>query len=118
MSSVVVINQRARSAEQKALRRDAVLQAAETYFHEVESGPRSSGTGASDCVADMEVEEGAVGEQNGGEREKDIEKKDTEEKHGVEHEGIGDVADNSVNDHKGAETATQYVAAVHGELLT
>lgn len=35
MSSVVVINQRARSAEQKALRRHAVLEAAEAYFHEV-----------------------------------------------------------------------------------
>ena len=35
MSSVVVINQRARSAEQKALRRNAVLEAAETYFIEV-----------------------------------------------------------------------------------
>ncbi len=35
MSSVVVINQRARSAEQKALRRQAVLEAAETYFLEV-----------------------------------------------------------------------------------
>lgn len=35
MSSVVVINQRARSAEQKALRRHAVLEAAEKYFHEV-----------------------------------------------------------------------------------
>lgn len=35
MSSVVVINQRARSAEQKALRRNAVLEAAETYFCEV-----------------------------------------------------------------------------------
>ena len=35
MSSVVVINQRARSAEQKALRRLAVLEAAETYFLEV-----------------------------------------------------------------------------------
>lgn len=35
MSSVVEINQRARSAEQKALRRQAVLEAAETYFHEV-----------------------------------------------------------------------------------
>ncbi|MEP1470177.1 MAG: TetR/AcrR family transcriptional regulator [Halieaceae bacterium] len=35
MSSVVVINQRARSAEQKALRRNAVLEAAETYFGEV-----------------------------------------------------------------------------------
>jgi len=35
MSSVVLINQRARSAEQKALRRHAVLKAAETYFREV-----------------------------------------------------------------------------------
>ena len=35
MSSVVAINQRARSAEQKALRRHAVLEAAETYFLEV-----------------------------------------------------------------------------------
>ena len=35
MSSVVEINQRARSAEQKALRRHAVLDAAETYFLEV-----------------------------------------------------------------------------------
>jgi AcrR family transcriptional regulator len=35
MSSAVVINQRARSTEQKALRRHAVLTAAETYFHEV-----------------------------------------------------------------------------------
>lgn len=35
MSSVVAINQRARSAEQKALRRQAVLDAAELYFHEV-----------------------------------------------------------------------------------
>jgi len=35
MSSVVEINQRARSAEQKALRRNAVLDAAETYFLEV-----------------------------------------------------------------------------------
>ena len=35
MSSVVAINQRARSAEQKALRRHAVLDAAELYFHEV-----------------------------------------------------------------------------------
>ena len=35
MSSVVAINQRARSAEQKALRRRAVLEAAETYFLEV-----------------------------------------------------------------------------------
>ena len=35
MSSAVVINQRARSTEQKALRRHAVLAAAETYFHEV-----------------------------------------------------------------------------------
>ena len=35
MSSVVPINQRARSAEQKALRRQAVLDAAELYFHEV-----------------------------------------------------------------------------------
>ena len=34
MSSVVAINQRARSAEQKALRRQAVLDAAELYFHE------------------------------------------------------------------------------------
>lgn len=35
MSSSVVINQRARSAEQKALRRHAVLEVAETYFQEV-----------------------------------------------------------------------------------
>ncbi len=35
MSSTVVFNQRARSAEQKALRRHAVLEAAETYFLEV-----------------------------------------------------------------------------------
>ena len=35
MSSVVAINQRARSLEQKALRRRAVLQVAETYFLEV-----------------------------------------------------------------------------------
>ena len=35
MSSVVVINQRARSAEQKALRRHEVLSAAEVYFREV-----------------------------------------------------------------------------------
>ena len=35
MSSAVVINQRARSAEQKALRRQAVLEAAEKYFNEV-----------------------------------------------------------------------------------
>ena len=35
MSSAVSINQRARSAEQKELRRHAVLEAAETYFHEV-----------------------------------------------------------------------------------
>ncbi|MDB2584920.1 TetR/AcrR family transcriptional regulator [Alphaproteobacteria bacterium] len=35
MSSVVAINQRARTAEQKALRRRAVLEAAETYFLEV-----------------------------------------------------------------------------------
>ena len=35
MSSAVVINQRARSTEQKALRRHAVLAAAETYFREV-----------------------------------------------------------------------------------
>jgi len=35
MSSVVAINQRARSADQKALRRRAVLEAAETYFLEV-----------------------------------------------------------------------------------
>ena len=35
MSSAVVINQRARSAEQKALRRHAVLEVAETYFREV-----------------------------------------------------------------------------------
>ena len=35
MSSVVVINQRARSVEQKALRRNAVLKADETYFCEV-----------------------------------------------------------------------------------
>ena len=35
VSIVVEINQRARTAEQKALRRQAVLEAAETYFHEV-----------------------------------------------------------------------------------
>jgi AcrR family transcriptional regulator len=35
MSSVVAIHQRARSAEQKALRRRAVLEAAEAYFLEV-----------------------------------------------------------------------------------
>jgi AcrR family transcriptional regulator len=35
MSSVVAINQRARTAEQKAMRRRAVLEAAETYFLEV-----------------------------------------------------------------------------------
>jgi AcrR family transcriptional regulator len=35
MSSCAVINQRARSAGQKALRRQALLDAAETYFHEV-----------------------------------------------------------------------------------
>ena len=35
MSSVVAINQRARSLEQKALRRRAVLQVAETYLIEV-----------------------------------------------------------------------------------
>ena len=35
MSPAVVINQRARSAEQKALRRHAVIEAAETYFLEV-----------------------------------------------------------------------------------
>ncbi len=35
VSIVVEINQRARTAEQKALRRQAVLAAAETYFHEV-----------------------------------------------------------------------------------
>lgn len=35
VSSVVAINRRARSAEQKALRRQAVLVAAETYFLEV-----------------------------------------------------------------------------------
>ena len=35
MSSAVVINQRARSTEQKALRRHAVLAAAEIYFREV-----------------------------------------------------------------------------------
>jgi AcrR family transcriptional regulator len=35
MSSVVAINQRARSADQKALRRRALLEAAETYFLEV-----------------------------------------------------------------------------------
>ena len=35
MKSVVGINQRARSAEQKALRRQAVLEAAEAYFLEV-----------------------------------------------------------------------------------
>ena len=34
MNSVVAINQRARSADQKALRRRAVLEAAETYFLE------------------------------------------------------------------------------------
>ena len=35
MNPVVAINRRARSAEQKALRRQAVLDAAETYFLEV-----------------------------------------------------------------------------------
>ena len=35
MSSVVAINQRARSADQKALRRRSLLEAAETYFLEV-----------------------------------------------------------------------------------
>ena len=35
MSAAIAINQRARSAEQKALRRQAVLEAAETYFQEV-----------------------------------------------------------------------------------
>ena len=35
MNSVVAINQRARSSEQKALRRQALLEAAETYFLEV-----------------------------------------------------------------------------------
>ena len=35
MRSVVAINQRARSDEQKALRRQAVLTAAETYFLDV-----------------------------------------------------------------------------------
>ena len=35
MNSVVAINQRARSSEQKALRRQAILEAAETYFLEV-----------------------------------------------------------------------------------
>ena len=35
MNSVIAINRRARSAEQKALRRQAVLQAAEAYFQEV-----------------------------------------------------------------------------------
>ena len=35
MSAAISINQRARSAEQKALRRHAVLEAAETYFQEV-----------------------------------------------------------------------------------
>lgn len=35
MSAAISINQRARSAEQKALRRQAVLEAAETYFQEV-----------------------------------------------------------------------------------
>ena len=35
VSTVVVINQRARSAEQKALRRHTVIEAAETYFLEV-----------------------------------------------------------------------------------
>ena len=35
MKKVVAINRRARSAEQKALRRQAVLEAAETYFLEV-----------------------------------------------------------------------------------
>ena len=35
MSAAIGINQRARSAEQKALRRQAVLEAAETYFQEV-----------------------------------------------------------------------------------
>ena len=35
MRAAISINQRARSAEQKALRRQAVLEAAETYFQEV-----------------------------------------------------------------------------------
>jgi AcrR family transcriptional regulator len=35
VNSVVAINQRARSSEQKALRRQAILEAAETYFLEV-----------------------------------------------------------------------------------
>ena len=35
MSTVIAINQRARSTEQKALRRQVVLEAAETYFQEV-----------------------------------------------------------------------------------
>ena len=35
MNSVVAINQRARSSEQKALRRHAVLETAEVYFKEV-----------------------------------------------------------------------------------
>ena len=35
MNSVIVINQRARSLEQKAVRRLAVLEAAEAYFHDV-----------------------------------------------------------------------------------
>ena len=35
MSSVIAFNKRARSAEQKELRRIAVLKAAEAYFHEV-----------------------------------------------------------------------------------
>jgi len=35
VSIVVEINQRARTEEQKALRRQAVLEAAEAYFHEV-----------------------------------------------------------------------------------
>ena len=35
MSTVIAINQRARSTEQKALRRQVVLEAAETYFKEV-----------------------------------------------------------------------------------
>ena len=35
MAEAVMFNQRARSAEQKALRRNAVLEVAETYFLEV-----------------------------------------------------------------------------------
>lgn len=35
MSSVIAINQRARTLEQKAVRRLALLEAAETYFHDV-----------------------------------------------------------------------------------